>query len=166
MIRVRRFTYQVAVAILAAIAVLVAIMLWRGGYSIEGVAMMVIGLAVSTIPEGLPAALTVALAIGMRRMARMNVIIRKLVAVEALGSCTLICSDKTGTLTVNELTIRQVVLPDGTEHAVDGEGIAGGEVHGERTAALERLGVAMNTAYGVDDPALLAWWLERQPVRD
>jgi magnesium-transporting ATPase (P-type) len=107
MIRIRRFTYQVAAAILVGIALLVGIMLVRGGYDTEGMVMMAIGLAVSTIPEGLPAALTVALAIGMRRMAHHNVIIRKLVAVEALGSCTFICSDKTGTLTVNELTIRR-----------------------------------------------------------
>ena len=91
-------------------------------YDTEAIIMMTIGLAVSVIPEGLPAALTVALALGMRRMAVNNVIIRKLVAVEALGSCTFICSDKTGTLTVNELTIRQIWLPGGRSFEVTGAG--------------------------------------------
>jgi len=141
-IRIRRFTYEVAAAILVAIFVLVGLMLVRGGYDAQGIVMMVIGLAVSTIPEGLPAALTVALAIGMRRMARHNVIIRRLVAVEALGSCTFVCSDKTGTLTVNELTIRRVVLPDGATFEVTGEGVAPGEVVGDGTARIERLVLA------------------------
>lgn len=143
LIRIRRFTYQVAAAITVGIVLLVALMLLRGGYDAEGMAMMAIGLAVSAIPEGLPAALTVALAIGMRRMARHNVIIRKLVAVEALGSCTFICSDKTGTLTVNELTAREVVLPDGTVYQVTGEGIApGGKATGGSEEALRTLCIA------------------------
>ncbi|SDF63042.1 MULTISPECIES: cation-translocating P-type ATPase [Thalassobaculum] len=128
MIRVRRFTYQVAAGIAVAIAALVALMLAVGGYSTSEMALMAIGLAVSTIPEGLPAALTVALAIGMDRMARHNVIIRKLIAVEALGSCTFICSDKTGTLTVNEMTASRIVLPDGISFAVTGAGIGPGTV--------------------------------------
>ena len=129
MIRIRKFTYQLAFGILLAIAALAGLMILDGGYSIEDMILMSIGLAVSVIPEGLPAALTVALAIGMSRMAKLNVIIRKLVAVEALGSCTLICSDKTGTLTVNELTIRKVMLPDGRQFDVTGEGVApGGEI--------------------------------------
>ncbi|MGF1606760.1 MAG: cation-translocating P-type ATPase [Rhodothalassiaceae bacterium] len=132
LIRIRRFTYKVAAAIGVAILLLTGIMLVRGGYGAEGMVLMAIGLAVSTIPEGLPAALTVALAIGMRRMARRNVIIRKLVAVEGLGSCTFICSDKTGTLTVNELTVRRVLLPDGQAFDITGEGVApGGEVRGQ-----------------------------------
>jgi magnesium-transporting ATPase (P-type) len=126
MIRIRKFTYQVAFGILVAIAALASLMILDGGYSVEDMVLMTIGLAVSVIPEGLPAALTVALAIGMSRMAKRNVIIRKLVAVEALGSCTLICSDKTGTLTVNELTIRKVMLPDGHQFDVTGEGVAPG----------------------------------------
>ncbi|MFN2362442.1 MAG: cation-translocating P-type ATPase [Marinobacter sp.] len=135
MIRIRKFTYQVAFGILAAIAALAGLMILDGGYSIEEMVLMTIGLAVSVIPEGLPAALTVALAIGMSRMAKRNVIIRKLVAVEALGSCTLICSDKTGTLTVNELTIRKVMLPDGRQFDVTGEGVApGGEITGHAAA--------------------------------
>ncbi|MEQ8584566.1 MAG: HAD-IC family P-type ATPase [Thalassobaculaceae bacterium] len=128
MIRVRRFTYQVAAGIGVAIAALVALMLAVGGYGPSEIALMAIGLAVSTIPEGLPAALTVALAIGMDRMAKHNVIIRKLIAVEALGSCTFICSDKTGTLTVNEMTARRIVLPDGISFEVTGAGIGPGTV--------------------------------------
>lgn len=136
MIRIRRFTYQVAAGIIVAICLLVGLMWFRGGYELEGMLLMGIGLAVSTIPEGLPAALTVALAIGMQRMAKQNVIIRKLIAVEALGSCTFICSDKTGTLTVNELTIRQVLLPDGKVYKVTGEGVApGGEINGHADKA-------------------------------
>ncbi|MDG3088537.1 HAD-IC family P-type ATPase [Vibrio hannami] len=131
MIRIKNFTYQVAGGIFVAILALTVMMLLKGGYNAEAIVLMTIGLAVSVIPEGLPVALTVALANGMRRMAKNNVIIRKLVAVEALGSCTFICSDKTGTLTVNELTIRKAVLPDGKNFSISGEGVApGGEIRG------------------------------------
>lgn len=150
LIRMRRFTYKVAFAISFSIIVLVALMLFMGGYQAEKMIMMAIGLAVSTIPEGLPAALTVALAIGMRRMVKHNVIIRKLVAVEALGSCTFICSDKTGTLTVNELTVQRVVLPDGKIYKVTGEGVAGGKVEGENITELRELcitGVLANESH-------------------
>ncbi|WP_229157748.1 cation-translocating P-type ATPase [Fluctibacter halophilus] len=126
MIRIRAFTYQIAAGILLMIALLALLMVLSGQYNVEEMLLMSIGLAVSVIPEGLPAALTVALAIGMSRMAKNSVIIRRLLAVEALGSCTMICSDKTGTLTVNELTIRRVVMPDGATYHVDGEGVAPG----------------------------------------
>ncbi len=150
LIRVRRFTYQVAGVIILAIVALAALMSIRGDYTAAEMLMMGIGLAVSTIPEGLPAALTVGLAIGMQRMAQKNVIIRKLVAVEALGSCTFICSDKTGTLTVNELTIDKAVLPSGRTYATTGAGIAPGEVKGEDLERLKELittGVLANESY-------------------
>ncbi len=86
--------------------------------------LVAVALAVSAIPEGLPVALTVALAIGLQRMARRNVIVRRLVAVESLGSCTYIVSDKTGTLTVNQLTVRRVQLADQPPWEVTGEGVS------------------------------------------
>jgi len=127
-IRIRRFTYQVAAGIVIAIALLVGLMMLQGGYAPADMALMSIGLAVSAIPEGLPAAVTVALAIGMSRMSKRNVIIRQLAAVESLGSCTFICSDKTGTLTVNQLTIQEVVLPGGNSCRFDGEGVGPGNI--------------------------------------
>jgi Ca2+-transporting ATPase len=81
---------------------------------------MSVGLAVSAIPEGLPVAVSVALAIGMRRMAKAHVIIRKMPAIEALGSCTMIATDKTGTLTMNELTVTDIFLPDATRLSCEG----------------------------------------------
>ncbi len=75
-------------------------------------------MAVSAIPEGLPVAMSVALAVASRRMARNNVLIRKPPATEALGSCTVIATDKTGTLTENKMKLRSIVLPDGREVSV------------------------------------------------
>ena len=88
-----------------------AVGLWRGE-SLDEILSSAIALAVGAIPEGLPVAVTVTLAIGVSRMARRRAIIRKLPAVETLGSTTVICTDKTGTLTQNQMTVRQVVVGD------------------------------------------------------
>ncbi len=110
LVRMERFTRRVAILVASA-AVLMALVALSRGMPLDEIFLLAVALAVSAIPEGLPVALTVALAIGMRRMARRHVIVRRLLAVEALGSCTCIATDKTGTLTVNQLTARRIVFP-------------------------------------------------------
>ncbi len=127
LLRIERFTLRITYGILILIALIFIITVMRGD-DLGSVFLLGVALAVSAIPEGLPAAITVALAIGMIRMAKVRVIIRNLLAVEALGSCTYIASDKTGTLTVNEMTIQKVWLADSIEYKVNGEGL---DLHGE-----------------------------------
>jgi P-type Ca2+ transporter type 2C len=121
-LRMERFAKFVAVVVLVASLLLSVIGVWVQGYSVTEMFFFSIALAVSVIPEGLPVAMTVALAVATTRMAKKGVIVRKLPAVEGLGSCTFIASDKTGTLTCNELTVRQLRFADGRALEVTGEG--------------------------------------------
>ncbi|TLM64563.1 MAG: cation-translocating P-type ATPase [Deltaproteobacteria bacterium] len=115
--RVGRLLARAALAVVAAIVLLG---LWRGQPFID---MLIFGiaLAVAVVPEALPAVVTISLAIGVQRMVRRHALMRRLPAVETLGSTSVICSDKTGTLTRDEMTAR-VVLAGGRELAVDGAG--------------------------------------------
>jgi len=122
--RMEKFIKQISIFIIA-ISVILAIILRIQGMDLTAIFFFVVALAVSAIPEGLPVAMTVALSIATSRMAKRNVIVRKLTSVESLGSCTVIASDKTGTLTVNEQTAKIILLPDGTRFSVTGEGYNG-----------------------------------------
>jgi magnesium-transporting ATPase (P-type) len=167
-IRMERFARQVSFVVLAAAILLAAVVLAKGMEPFD-VVFLVVALAVSAIPEGLPVAMTVALSIATNRMAKRNVIVRKLAAVEGLGSCTYIASDKTGTLTVNQQTLKAVWLPGVGRYRVTGEGyLPDGEItaeEGRPVAALEmeqltelaRAGVLCNEANLIHDVSQDEW---------
>ncbi|NOQ78713.1 MAG: HAD-IC family P-type ATPase [Gammaproteobacteria bacterium] len=146
MVRMDRFTHRIAIFVGLA-ALLMSVVSFSRGMPLSEIFMLAVALAISVIPEGLPVALTVTLAIGMRRMAKRNVIIRRLQAVESLGSCTYIATDKTGTLTVNELTVRRISFPNGDTWKISGKGMVPvGDINPPHTppednelALLERL---------------------------
>jgi magnesium-transporting ATPase (P-type) len=110
--KIDRFGKQLSVAILVLSAVLFLFGWFVRGYTLEEIFLVVVSFAVAAIPEGLPAILTITLALGVQRMAGRNAILRRLPAVETLGSVTTICSDKTGTLTRNEMTVGRVLTAE------------------------------------------------------
>ena len=120
--KIAHFSHILLYVILALAAVTFIAGLMRG-QSVFNMFMASVALAVGAIPEGLPAAITITLAIGVARMARRRAIIRKLPAVETLGSTTVICSDKTGTLTENQMTV-QGIFAGGERFGVSGVGYA------------------------------------------
>jgi len=121
-VRMDRFTHRVAIFVGLAALLMFAVAVLQGTALTE-MFLLAVALAVSVIPEGLPVALTVALAIGMGKMSRRHVIVRRLLAMESLGSCTCIATDKTGTLTMNQLTVTRILTPAGETYEVTGEGI-------------------------------------------
>lgn len=123
-IRMNKFTKQIT-QFMVIIAVIVTTILYFRGFASQEIFFVVIGLSISAIPEGLSLALTLALSIASSRMSKKNVIVKKLNAVESLGSCTVIASDKTGTLTMNEQTAKRIVTPDGRKYEVEGVGYSG-----------------------------------------
>jgi P-type Ca2+ transporter type 2C len=121
-IRMERFSQTLAWIVMTVIIIVGTLGVLFQGYGLLDMFMFGVALAVAVIPEGLPVASTVALAVGTKKMVEQGVIVRRLAAVEGLGSCTMIASDKTGTLTCNELTVKEVRLLSGAVCQVTGQG--------------------------------------------
>lgn len=146
--RMRHFTVVIGIGV-GLVALAIGAVEFARGTAWHEVVLVGVALAVSAIPEGLPVALTVALAVAVRRMAGRQVIVRRLVAIEALGSCTVVASDKTGTLTVNELTVTHLAVPGCQPWEVTGIGVdpigtvlVSGGAEDSHMAAAERLALA------------------------
>ncbi len=148
-IRVEKFSKDITVLIVF-VGMVIAIILAGKNLSAEEILLSVIALSVSAMPEGLPLALTMALTIASNKMAKHKVVAKKLYSVESLGSCTVIASDKTGTLTVNEQTAKKILLPNNQEYAISGTGYkVNGTVAGEKleyAKEIATLGVINNEA--------------------
>jgi magnesium-transporting ATPase (P-type) len=145
--RMERFSLKIGLAVVV-LSILIGLALKWQGSDWHGIFFFIVALTVSAIPEGLPVAVTVALSVASRHMSKRKVIVRKLTSVESLGSCTVIASDKTGTLTINEQTAQLVQLADGTLLRATGLGYngdgtlqleAGGSLSANADANLQHL---------------------------
>ena len=153
-IRVEKFSKQISIMVIA-VAIVIATLLIAKHAPGHEILLTVIAFAVSAMPEGLPLALTMALTIAANKMSKKNVIVRKLNAAESLGSCTVIASDKTGTLTVNQQTAKRILLPNGEEYQISGTGYeTTGKVTGNVMKYAEEIGLygALNNEADISGP--------------
>ena len=120
-IKIEKFSKQISFVFLI-FAIIVSIFLFFKGYKLSEILSTVIALTVSAIPEGLTIAMTIVLSVSSNKMAKRHVIVKKLNAVESLGSCNVIATDKTGTLTANEQTAKKIVLPNDSVASIKGIG--------------------------------------------
>lgn len=120
-LRMEKFTSDISRIIIVVSIVLIIALLLRGE-PIQEVLFIAIALSISAIPEGLPVVMTMCLTIASNKMLKRNVLVKRLNSVESLGSCTVIASDKTGTLTLNEQTAKVILFPNNKEHKITGIG--------------------------------------------
>ncbi len=165
--KISGFMKVLSAAVLALVAIIIALGVFASSLPFSDALLLAIAQAVSAIPEGLPIVITIVFAVGIQSMARKNAIIRKLASVETLGSTTVICSDKTGTLTKNEMTVREIYMPERLIE-VSGSGYGLGGSFTERGKELrlpdEHLSRLLQTAVLCND-ALLGQENE-EPVGD
>ena len=168
--QIKKFGYAIT-AVIGVISVLIfSYGHWLGHMSFVELFQAVTGIAVSLIPEGLPALITITLAIGVQRMAQRNAIIRRLPAVETLGSVSRICSDKTGTLTLMEMMVTSAVTAEsayeitGEGYAPEGKVTAGGKPAGEAPVLtlMGRVSMLCNDAELFQEEG--AWRVEGDPT--
>ncbi|MWD27364.1 HAD-IC family P-type ATPase [Aquicoccus sp. SCR17] len=164
--QIDRFARLLTFVILGVCALVFAYAVGVSGYRAGDAFLTMVGMAVAAIPEGLPAVITITLALGVQRMAGRQAIVRRLPAVETLGAVTVICTDKTGTLTLNEMVVRQVVTdPEAPAVAVGGTGYApDGTLDGDGTPLLPlaRAGLLCNDARLVDGAG--GWQVAGDPM--
>ncbi|MBX9790594.1 MAG: cation-translocating P-type ATPase [Pirellulales bacterium] len=139
---------RILIVVCLAITSVVFVLQWLRDGSFAQAFLISVSLAVAAVPEGLPAVVTIALALGLQRMVRRNALVRRLPSVETLGSVTVICSDKTGTLTRNEMTVREIYV-GGLHYQVSGSGYS---PRGE--FLIERAGGIINEAQPAKDGEL------------
>lgn len=169
--QINRFATRFTRVMLVGSILLFAFLVWMRQFEWSEALIMVVALAVGLIPEGLPAVITITLAIGVRRMAVRHALIRKLPAVETLGAVSVICTDKTGTLTRNEMMVREVfagnaqVQVGGSGYAPEGElaGTQGGPDE-TRIAVRELALCGLLCGDARLEQGESGWWVEGDPM--